>query len=665
MAPAAVRCPRCPRANPNEAQFCYYDGAELRAAGGGAARGGDLGREFIFPSGRRCRTYDELVRGCTEEWPAARDMLRQGGLRAFLAGIGRMDLALVAQQAATQPDLDVALDSFLAQLPARDASGPRLDLAPRRINLGKLNVGESRQFALTITNQGGRLLHGSVKAEGGEWIRIGTSANGSAEIKTGKQQSIPLQIDTFGLIAGQPYTGKLTVITNGGAVEVPIRMDVVAVPFADGPLTFHGVTSPRDLALQMKNQPKLAGPLLETGSVMRWFAANGWRYPVQGATAKGIAGVQQFFEGMGLSSPPKVEVSSPEVLMVCRPGQPVHGHVTLRTPVKKWVYGGVESDVPWLTVLTPDVGGAQQVQIEFEATARGLEKGRRHTGHLTITANGGQRLTVTVHADVPARKSPKGGQLVRLVLLGALCGLVFRTFISLPDPFARELGSFGAWVNGSLENRLGVKTDPNAVISEVLANSPAERAALKNGDRIVKVDDLDIGTSSEVTARVALRRAIDRAGVGNDPAELRVEREGAPVAVKVTLDRDSPPDYVGRFTLVTAWLGIPIGLVLLWRRSGARDVLGGIVVGAVTGVVIAATVASLVKVLDGLSRWVAPFQYPGLAIAAWTAFGAGLFLVLAMLGRPGRSLAATIAAPLSWTAHALGFRAWAEQIAEE
>ena len=41
--------------------------------------------------------------------------------------------------------------------------------------------------------------------------------------------------------------------------------------------------------------------------VQRWYALNGWTYPVSGPQVKGVAGVQQFFEGMGVSKPPPVK----------------------------------------------------------------------------------------------------------------------------------------------------------------------------------------------------------------------------------------------------------------------------------------------------------------------------------------------------------------------
>src|SRR5690242_2873462 len=110
-----LACPRCHRTNPASAAFCYFDGALLRAGDGAA--GAKLPHEFIFPSGRRCRTYDELAVGCLEEWNASRDLLRQGVFRQFFTSIGRMDLARSTQEAMAQTNADIGLTQLVGSLP--------------------------------------------------------------------------------------------------------------------------------------------------------------------------------------------------------------------------------------------------------------------------------------------------------------------------------------------------------------------------------------------------------------------------------------------------------------------------------------------------------------------------------------------------------------------
>src|SRR5205807_1652234 len=116
----------------------------------------------------------------------------------------------------------------------------------------------------------------------------------------------------------------------------------------------------------------------------------------RGTPARGVAGVQQFFENMGLSRPPVVKVSQPDVRLTCTYPETVRAQVMLQTAAKKWVYGQVESDVPWLRVTTPSVAGPQQAAVGFEIDARLLPAGRPAEGTLTISANGGQTLTVRV-----------------------------------------------------------------------------------------------------------------------------------------------------------------------------------------------------------------------------------------------------------------------------
>src|SRR5262245_24016775 len=79
-----LTCPRCQRANPSDAAFCHFDGVELRPGQGRNGRQTQLPQEFVFPYGRRCRTFDELAQGCQAEWEVARELLKQGVFQRFL-----------------------------------------------------------------------------------------------------------------------------------------------------------------------------------------------------------------------------------------------------------------------------------------------------------------------------------------------------------------------------------------------------------------------------------------------------------------------------------------------------------------------------------------------------------------------------------------------------
>jgi hypothetical protein len=438
---AVQLCPRCQRANPREAVYCYFDGIVLRQGGAAVMAAGQLPQEFVFPSGRRCKSFDDLVQGCQYEWEDARHLLRNGDFTRYFAQLGRHDLARTATENQRQSDPDIALHSFLSQLPASQIQGPRLDLNPRRLLLGGVRPGEQRRIALTVVNQGKGLLQGKVTVfEGGQWLRIAEGDNpAECALKTARAQPIHLHIDARGLTAPQTYSGKLTVITNGGISEVAVRLDVVSVPFAHAP--FQGAASPRQMAERMRTNPKQAVPLLENGAIAEWFKANGWAYPVSGQPARGVAAVQQFFECMGLSKPPPLQLSDQEFQFVCTPPDVVQARVTLRTNTKKWVYAQADSDTTWLRVTTPTVSGPQQTQITFEVDSTLMDAGGLHAGTIHIVANAGQRLAVRVHVSCNRPHEPFTRRLLRPFFVGALLALLLRLLLTGPaDLYARGWG---------------------------------------------------------------------------------------------------------------------------------------------------------------------------------------------------------------------------------
>jgi hypothetical protein len=447
-------CPRCNHTNPEVAVFCYYDGAELVPLHAGAHVYGRLAREFTFPAGRRCTSFDELARGCQDEWPTARDLLRQGAFRQFFATTGRMDLARAAEEGMANADADIGLTNFLASLPVTPGQGPRLDLHPRRLILGNLLAGETRDLQVTISNLGRGLLQGTLSVvDGGKWLRLAAGDNGAqCALRAATDQQVPLRVDTRGLAAAKAYGAKLKVVTNGGIVEVPAGMNLIAQPFPRPPL--QGVRTPREMAVKMRSQPKAAVPLLENGEVARWFSANGWDYPVRGPHAKGVAGVQQFFESMGLSKPPLVKVSAAEVRLSCHYPTLARGQVSIQTPAKKWVYARVETDVPWIRVLNPDVAGPQQAVVGFAVDPRLVPDHRSATGKLLLTANAGQMLSVEIRADVRGAPGPPGGRLLQPALAMALLVLLLRlVLVPLVEPHVHGSAVAQALVDGPRDLR--------------------------------------------------------------------------------------------------------------------------------------------------------------------------------------------------------------------
>jgi hypothetical protein len=265
---------------------------------------------FVFPSGKACHTFDELALAIQGDWDAAREMLQHDVFAGFLAGLGRSDLARTAREASKLPDADRALDDLLRALPTGVVEPPRLAVEPAQVNLGTLRVGQDVRFDLHVSNRGMGLLTGEILCEDGPWLVVGDAGARARKklFQTLHETTIPVQVSGKSLSAGaKPLVARLLLDYAGGIVMVPVTVEVPVTPFPEGPLA--GATTPRQVAQKARDNPKEAAELFARGAVERWYQSNGWTYPVLEPSAVGIAAVQQFFEALGLTTPPKVALS--------------------------------------------------------------------------------------------------------------------------------------------------------------------------------------------------------------------------------------------------------------------------------------------------------------------------------------------------------------------
>src|SRR5262249_49162095 len=155
-------------------------------------------------------------------------------------------------------------------------------------------------------------------------------------------------------------------------------------------------------------------------------------YPVPGTPAPGVAAVQQFFECMGLSKPPPLQLSEQQFNFLVVPPELQRGQVTLRTTAKKWGYAQATSDKPWLRVTTPVAGGPQQARFAFEVDSRLLEEDQVHEGTVQLIANAGQKLSVRVSVDVRKPREPLARRLLRPFFVVTFLFLLLRVLLVLP-----------------------------------------------------------------------------------------------------------------------------------------------------------------------------------------------------------------------------------------
>jgi hypothetical protein len=397
----ALTCSKCSRVNPAGASFCYHDGVALTSRHGQPA--GGAGRAFpnpfVFPSGRTCRTFDELALALDEHWREACDLLREGYLEKFFAGLGRADLALAAREAAHFPDRDRGLDQLLAQLPAPALKSPRLAVEPREITLGTLALGVDRSFELCLSNRGMRLLYGSVTCEGCPWLALGEGTGTPEKLfEFDGELILPVHVRGQRLRASaKPQEGRLLVESNAGTATVLVRADVPVVPFPDGILA--GARTPREIAQKAKDHPAEAAALFESGAVARWYQANGWDYPVKVPAATGLGAVQQFFEALGLTAPPRVDLSERVIHLQAAAGESLRHILEVRAHEKRPVWAHASSDQPWLEVGRPRLNG-RSAAIPLAIPAVPNRPGETLKARVVVTTNGNQRFVVPVTLEV-------------------------------------------------------------------------------------------------------------------------------------------------------------------------------------------------------------------------------------------------------------------------
>lgn len=116
-------------------------------------------------------------------------------------------------------------------------------------------------------------------------------------------------------------------------------------------------------------------------------------------------------------------------------------------------------------------------------------------------------------------------------------GLGFAVPIDQAKQVIPQLKSTGKVVRGwlgisgrDIEPAVGRAPEPGAIVGEVVADTPAARAGLQNGDRIVGVDSHGVDSFADLRGRVADLKP-------GTVANLKVVRKGKPVDVKATVGK--------------------------------------------------------------------------------------------------------------------------------
>lgn len=112
--------------------------------------------------------------------------------------------------------------------------------------------------------------------------------------------------------------------------------------------------------------------------------------------------------------------------------------------------------------------------------------------------------------------------------------------MGMMDPHTPILGINGEDLSGQLGGYFGAPDGKGVLVREVRAGTPAEKAGLKAGDVIIKLDGKPVRTLQEL--REGLRNAS-----GDKPVNIGLLRNGSEMNVSATVEKSHPPE-VGHMT---------------------------------------------------------------------------------------------------------------------
>lgn len=233
-----------------------------------------------------------------------------------------------------------------------------------------------------------------------------------------------------------------------------------------------------------------------------------------------------------------------------------------RTFKAKIVGRDPQSDVAVLKVKaknlpTVPLGDSDKIEVGEWVIAIGNPFGLSHTVTVgVVSAKGRSGLGITdyedfIQTDAAINPGNSGGPLLNLrgevigmntaifTRSGGYMGIGFAIPINIVKLVAQQLVKQGKVIRGwlgvviqdltpALAEEFGLKKSEGALVAEVLKNSPADKAGLKQGDVIVKYNGKSIKNASELRTFVGLTRPGTR-------VNLEVIREGKPLVLKVTI----------------------------------------------------------------------------------------------------------------------------------
>ncbi|HIE29709.1 TPA: hypothetical protein EYP66_20765 [Candidatus Poribacteria bacterium] len=207
----AIKCPKCGNANPDNARYCWHDGAILTTQSGL--------NPFRFRHGAVANSLTELGAQVDSNWEDGKYHLYSGDFANWLSGIGRGDLSSIARNIVSQEkNENIGVEKFLQSFGVDAPPLPKLTANEASLDFGRVDVNlissgkYTKQFS--VANPGRGYLYGNISSSV-SWLQLDTSDfNGNnitvtaTAVKPGKR-------------------GTIIIRSNAGTKRVPVTMEPI------------------------------------------------------------------------------------------------------------------------------------------------------------------------------------------------------------------------------------------------------------------------------------------------------------------------------------------------------------------------------------------------------------------------------------------------------
>lgn len=174
---------------------------------------------YVFPSGDKAQSAEELAQLCDRNWREARELLHRNSFEPWLrTNLFRSDLAQAAGRLSGQADKDIALEAFTHVLdPNLPNAMPQLDQAQLNFGTVKADRRITRQLRITNSSPRGHLSGAVTIQPESHWLAISPTSF------SGNDTAFTISMDTSGLAQGSRLAAELVVDTPH-APQVSVRV---------------------------------------------------------------------------------------------------------------------------------------------------------------------------------------------------------------------------------------------------------------------------------------------------------------------------------------------------------------------------------------------------------------------------------------------------------